>query len=137
MNRDQAFIGDNQFVHSSSRFVRRTIAIGLLSVSGIVLFVVLIPTMFVMVGYGMGAFFYETAFEQTSPDGRFKLEVRRRMNFPANEFIDPSGTVLIRVIDLETSTLVDANTFSIHEYWGMQDPALEWLKFELKLDLPE
>jgi hypothetical protein len=126
MNRDHAPIDDNQFVRSSSRFVRRIIAIGLLSIAAIVLFVVLIPTMLVMIESGPGAFFYRTAFVQTSPNGRFKLEVRRRMNFPADEIIDPSGTVSVQLIDQETSTLIDEKTFRIHELSELQDPELEW-----------
>lgn len=126
MTRDHAPIGDSQFVYSSNIFLRRTIAFGLISISAIVLFVVLIPTMLVMITSGPGVFFYQTAFEQTSLDRRYKLEVRRRINFPANEFIDPSGTVSVQVIDLETSTLIDENTIPIHEYWGMRHPKIEW-----------
>jgi hypothetical protein len=126
MNRDHAPIDDSLLVHSSTRFVRRTVAIGLISVAGIVIFVMLIPSMLVIVFLGPGVFFYQDKFEHISPDGRFQLRVRKRMNFPVDGIIDASGTVSVQARDLETSTLLDEKTFWIHEYPELKDPKIEW-----------
>lgn len=128
MTQDHAPIGDSRFVYSSNRFLRRTIAIGLLSVAGIVLFVMFIPTLLVLIFLGPGVFFYQDKFEHSSPDGRFQLRIRKRMNFPVDGIIDASGTVSVQARDLETSTLLDEKTFWIHEYPELKDPTVEWLE---------
>jgi hypothetical protein len=112
---------------SKSRFVKRTIIAGLVFFIGFIVFVLMIPTiLMISMGPGPSVFLYQTEFQHNSPDGRFRLDVERRMNFPADDLLSPSGTIRVTLIDVSSAKPIDQRVVWIHEHPELQDPVLMW-----------
>jgi hypothetical protein len=46
-----------------------------------------------------GSYMHRLVWEGTSPDGRYHLEIRTRVNFPAYDLLGPESTAYFRLID--------------------------------------
>lgn len=58
-----------------------------------------------LVQWSIGGFQDHELFASTSPDGRYRIDGFVSVDFPANELLDPSGTVRITVWESRTGSL--------------------------------
>ena len=59
-----------------------------------------------------------------SPDKQQKIDVFRRIDFPVNEIIDPSGVVTIKLTRFDG--IVESTSFQIDEYTDVVIPTVTW-----------
>jgi hypothetical protein len=81
-----------------------------------------LPTLMVLATGGFGP---REELTSVSPDGRYRVTVTRQVDFPANEWLDPS----IRVdVDLSDSTArrLDGVQFFLWEQSDFGEPTAQW-----------
>lgn len=91
-----------------------------------VLGLVLLPSLFLALG-GPSQFFDQPVYSTLSPDGSTEVVVYRRVDFPANEIIDPSITVTIKVRSRGPLVARDYVQFNLYEYSDLTEPNIEWV----------
>lgn len=123
----------NHFVLSHSSYLRRTVLVGLLTVSAMVGFILLIPTLFILLSLGPGIFFYQQEYVFDSADQRHRIRIYRRMNLPVASVINPSATLSVTVENTETSVLIAEKSIEIHEYPELTEPDLRWERTFVKV----
>jgi hypothetical protein len=100
----------------------RLIVAGALLAVGVLL--VITPTLFTL---ATGRYFKRVLFTSMSPDGRYRLVGAERADFPANEILDPSATLTIRLTDASTGELLDQFLLESYEYWDFNEtPTISW-----------
>jgi hypothetical protein len=88
------------------------------------IFMIASATLITFVG---GRYADKVLFTSMSPDGRYRLVGAERADFPANEILDPSATLTIRLTDASTGELLDQFSFESHEYWDFnEEPSVNW-----------
>ena len=65
-------------------------------------------------------------FSSASPDGRYRIGGSVRVDFPANEMLDPSGTLRITLLDSHTGKLLDQLSVGLFEADDFQKPKILW-----------
>lgn len=88
-----------------------------------VFLVAAMPTLFV---WSVGGFAPHELFSSTSPDGHYRIDGIVRVDFPANEILDPSGTVRITLSDSKTGKSLDQLFVGIYEAGDFQKPTIVW-----------
>lgn len=71
-----------------------------------------------------GDYSRKVAWASTSPDQRYRLEVRRQATFPA--FRDPSGSAYFAIIDTRTGRPAARTVVSVQRFFGLQQPTIQW-----------
>src|SRR5262245_43048328 len=83
---------------------RRFTPIGLLGAALAVLMVAALPT---VLQWSIGGYNSRQLFSSTSPDGRYHIKGLVRADFPANDMIDPSGTLRLSLSEAGTGRVLD------------------------------
>ena len=71
-----------------------------------------------------GDYSRKVAWASTSPDQRYRLEVRRQAAFPA--FLDPSGTAYFAIVDTRTGRPTASTVLSVQRFFALQQPSVQW-----------
>jgi hypothetical protein len=71
-----------------------------------------------------GDYLRHVVWKSTSPDGRYRLEVRRQVTFPA--VLDPSGWTYFAVVDIKTGREGARTVVRLPQYYDLQKPTVEW-----------
>ena len=71
-----------------------------------------------------GDYSRRVVWESTSPDQRYRLEVRRQADFPA--FRDPSAMAYIGVIDTRTGRAGARTIVPVHRFSDLKRPTVQW-----------
>ena len=71
-----------------------------------------------------GDYSRRVVWESTSPDNRYRVEVRRQLTFPA--MIDPSGWAYFAVVDNETGREGARTVVALPEFYDFKRPRVEW-----------
>jgi hypothetical protein len=71
-----------------------------------------------------GDYSRKVAWASTSPNQRYRLEVRRQAAFPA--FRDPSGTAYFAIIDTRTGRPAARTVVPVQRFFALQQPTVEW-----------
>lgn len=90
-------------------------------------FVMLLPSaVWTILGPGPSTFFDQQVAFSSSPDNSYQLIVRRRVDFPVLDLLDPPGTVTIEL--KRTGALGSRNSivFPLHEYDEFTPPIIQW-----------
>ena len=85
--------------------------------------VVAVPT---LVQLSFGGFRSRELFTSTSPDGRYRIDGLVRVDFPANEILDPSGTIRITLWDSRTGKPLDQLSVGLYEADDFAKPTIIW-----------
>jgi hypothetical protein len=89
-----------------------------------ILFLVLaIPT---LVHLSLGGFRSRELFTSTSPAARYRIDGLVSVDFPANEILDPSGTIRITLWDSRTGEAVDQLFVGLYEADDFAKPTIIW-----------
>jgi hypothetical protein len=100
--------------------MRRIGSIGTLSVVVLVGLLALQQGPFII----RGDYSRRVVWESTSPDNRYRVEVRRQATFPA--MFDPAGWAYIAVVDNETGRQGARTVVALPEFFDFQRPKVEW-----------
>ena len=65
-------------------------------------------------------------FSSTSPDERYRIDGFVRVDFPANEILDRSGTLQITLWDSRTGKALDQLFVGLYEADDFVKPAIVW-----------
>lgn len=84
-------------IPGSKRFLKSVVVVGIVVVVTCVLFFTMIPTILVATGSGPSIFFNKETYRSVSPDGQYEIRIYSRADFPAFDFIDPSGTITMDI----------------------------------------
>jgi hypothetical protein len=101
-------------------FMRRISSIGTLLVAVLVGLLALQQAPFII----RGDYSRRVVWESTSPDNRYRVEVRRQVTFPA--MIDPSGWAYFAVVDNETGREGARTVVALPEFSDFKRPKVEW-----------
>jgi len=71
-----------------------------------------------------GDYSRHVVWESTSPDNRYRVEVRRQVTFPA--MFDPSGWAYFAVVDIKTGREGARTAVQLPEFFDFQRPKVEW-----------
>jgi hypothetical protein len=71
-----------------------------------------------------GDYSRRVVWESTSPDNRYRVEVRRQVTFPA--MIEPSGWAYFAVVDNETGREGARTVVALPEFFDFKRPKVEW-----------
>lgn len=82
-----------------------------------------IPT---LVQFAFGGFRSHELFASMSPDGRYRIDGLVRVDFPANEILDPSGTIRITLWESRTGKPLDQLFVSLYEADDFTKPTIIW-----------
>lgn len=63
-------------------------------------------------------------WQSTSPDSRYRLEVRRQVTFPAA--LDPSGWAYFAVVDVNSGREGARTVVPLPQFFDFQRPEVEW-----------
>jgi hypothetical protein len=78
-----------------------------------------------------GDYSRRVAWESTSPDQRYRLEVRTQANFPA--LYDPSAMAYIGVIDTRTGRAGARTILPVHRLSDLKRPTVQWSTKEVQV----
>jgi hypothetical protein len=95
----------------------------LAAVCGVTLVFGMLPT--VIVGI-LGGFMPRERFFSVSPDGRYRVSVTVRAEFPANEFLDPAIVVGVTLSETESGKTLDYMTVGLWEVSDFGQPEATW-----------
>ncbi len=105
-------------------FIKISLFVGCSVIFSILAILLVLPTfLWVISGPGL---FDQAFYSSVSPDGRLKLEISRRVDFPVSEMIDPSATVTLRLRSLDTDEITNTLVFRIYEYYDLRKPRIIW-----------
>jgi len=82
----------------------------------------LIPSFIV----GIDAFFPKQVYKELSPDQQYSLIIFAKVDFPANEWLDPAGTVRVVVEETGGTKFLAQESFSVTEFGDISEPKVEW-----------
>jgi len=71
-----------------------------------------------------GDYSRQVVWESTSPDNRYRVEVRRQASFPA--IVDPSGWAYFAVVDNQTGRERARTVVALPQLFDFQRPKVEW-----------
>jgi hypothetical protein len=71
-----------------------------------------------------GDYSRRVVWESTSPDNRYRVEVRRQVTFPA--MVDPSGWAYFAVVDNETGREGARTVVPLPQFFEFQRPKVQW-----------
>jgi hypothetical protein len=71
-----------------------------------------------------GDYSRQLVWKSTSPDERYRVEVRRQVAFPA--ILDPSGWVYFSVVDTRTGNAAAGILVPLRQFVDFQKPKVEW-----------
>ena len=77
-----------------------------------------------------GDYSRRVVWESTSPDHRYRLEVRTQATFPA--FHEPSGAAYFAVIDTRTGRLGARTIVPVHRFLDLKRPTVQWSSEEVQ-----
>ena len=78
------------------------------------------------VQWSIGGFRPRELFSATSPDGAYRIDGFVRVDFPANEILDPSGTLRITLWDSRTGKPLDQLFVGLYEADEFRKPTIVW-----------
>ncbi len=81
----------------------------------------------------IGGFTSREMFTSISPDGRYRIAVAKRAEFPANEFLDPSIVVDVTLSDAHTGKTLDYISVGLWEDSDFVKPKAAWTDGIVKL----
>ena len=125
-------------IFGSELFVRRTQISSEVSTArskprvGVLLTVILLTGLIVpvaacqMLFVVSGSYVRRLVWEGRSPDGRYHLEVRTRVNFPAFDLLGPASTAYFTVTDSQTGQQLATAEAWLGELDYFQSPTVEW-----------
>lgn len=74
----------------------------------------------------LGGFMSREMFRSTSPDGRYRVTIAKRAEFPANEFLDPSIIVDITLSETNSGRTLDYISVGLWEDSDFGEPKADW-----------
>jgi hypothetical protein len=83
---------------------------------------------------GPTIFFSQQVYSQKSPDKKFEINVSRKVNFPANEFLDPSITVYLSLNNAEKNYQINSVQFELREFSDLEKPEIIWTPNEVQIN---
>jgi hypothetical protein len=72
-----------------------------------------------------GDYSRHVVWQSTSPDNRYRVEVRRQLTFPA--MFDPSGWAYFAVVDNQTGREGARTVVALPQFFDFQRPKVEWM----------
>ena len=78
------------------------------------------------VQWSIGGFRPRELFSATSPDGAYRIDGFVSVDFPANEILDPSGTLGITLWDSRTGKPLDQLFVGLDEADKFKKPTIVW-----------
>lgn len=100
--------------------------IGTYCVVGLVAGVALFAVMPTILHLFIGGFVPRERFASLSPDGRYRVRVTSRVEFPANEPLDPSAWVTAILTEAASGKELDSIGFALWEISDVGDPKADW-----------
>jgi hypothetical protein len=82
------------------------------------------------------AYSHQPVWEGTSPDGRYRLEVRTRrtfLTFDILDVLDPPGTAFFIVIDRSAERTIATARVPLDEIFDFQTPHLVWTSKQVEV----
>lgn len=79
-----------------------------------------------VVQWSIGGYVPRQLFSSTSPDGRYRVDGVVRVDFPANEMLDPSGTLSITLWDSRSGKPLDSLSLGFYERDYVKKPTIAW-----------
>jgi len=76
--------------------------------------------------WALGGFQSREMFGSTSPDGRYRITIAKRAEFPANEFLDPSIVVHVTLSDVPSGKTLDYIGVGLWEDSDFGEPKADW-----------
>lgn len=113
-------------MEKGNRYRLKILTIAAAVIGAGVLVLILLPSLLLALG-GPSQFFDQPVYSSLSPDGSTEVVVYRRVDFPANEIIDPSITVTIKVRNRGALIARDYVQFNLYEYSDLTEPTMEWV----------
>jgi hypothetical protein len=98
------------------------VLVGITLLAAVVVFAAM-PT---LAQWSLGGFRPRQLFSSTSPDGRYRIDGFVRVDFPANEILDPSGTLRITLRDAHTGNALDQLFVGLYEANDFAKPTIAW-----------
>lgn len=74
---------------------------------------------------GPTTFFSQNVYSQKSPDGKFEIDVSRKVHFPVFD-IDPEITVFISLKNIEKNYEINSVQFELREFSDLEEPEISW-----------
>lgn len=108
----------------ASRIKNIFLILGLL-ICSLILLVTLPLTLLWAVVNGPTTFFPQKVFSQKSPDGKFEIDVFRKVQFPVLD-IDPEITVYISLKNSEKNYEINSVKFDLREISDLEEPEITW-----------
>src|SRR5688572_24824879 len=75
----------------------------------------------------------QLVWEGVSPDGGYRLEMRRQATFPAFDGLDPSGTAHFAVMRTATGEIIAKHNVPLGEIFDLQRPRVVWTAAEVEV----
>jgi hypothetical protein len=79
-----------------------------------------------LVQWSVGGFKQRELFSSDSPDGHYRIDGSVKVDFPANDTLDPSGTLRITLWDSQTSKPLDQLFVGLFEADEFEKPKIVW-----------
>ncbi|MCW5959776.1 MAG: hypothetical protein KIS76_06400 [Pyrinomonadaceae bacterium] len=105
---------------------KRLVAYFAATVLAIGSFFYLLETIILVVFSGGSILFWNVEHAVISPDGKYRVEISRKLDISAGSLFSPAGNVDISLISNSTGARYMSGRFDIHEYSELSVPELDW-----------
>jgi hypothetical protein len=116
-----------------SKFVSRGWKIAFALIASVFVLFVSLPTV-VWLLTGPGSIFEERARHIVSPDGRFEINIFRRVSLPVFDPSAPASKIRLELREVGSPAALNSVEFEIHEFQELMHPAVMWNDLEVYID---